>query len=238
MWGKLACEVSKKEPRLYIQACNSFSLCYHSWIKYEPNLLYEFAEDISKGNWQFVDLWHANHSMLINSALLFEFGYPLNDIYTRLMSHTNSFLRNNDSSHWKQAAIFAELISRLTGYRESNDPFIGIDIEADSFKDNLSEGVAGQLQELIYLYQYIMSYLFGDYRRAYRILQQTMNAQKRNKSEIMDSSSYHYYLVLVLRELYSSGDRQEQKNYLNQMIRSVKRLKIMTQQCPEMHLHK
>ncbi|MNI25870.1 Sensor histidine kinase DesK [compost metagenome] len=102
----------------------------------------------------------------------------------------------------------------------------------------MSEGVARQLQELIYLYQYIMSYLFGDYRRAYRILQQTMNAQKRKKSEIMDSSSYHYYLVLVLRELYSSGDRQEQKNYLNQMIRSVKRLKIMTQQCPEMHLHK
>ncbi|SDF45140.1 Predicted ATPase [Fontibacillus panacisegetis] len=237
-WGKLACEVSKKEPKLYAQACNSFSLCYHSWIKYEPNLLHGFAEDISKGNWQFVDLWHANQSMLINGAMLFEFGHPLNDIYSKLMSHSSSFLRNNNRSHWKQGAIFAELISRLTGYRESDDPFIGTDVEAESFKDNLTEGAAQQLQELIYLYQYITSYLFGDYHQAYRILQQTLHTHSPRKRRIADSSSYHYYLVLVLKELYAAGNQREQQKYLNQVYRSVKSLKIMARQCPEMNLHK
>lgn len=237
-WGSLACEISRKEPKLYAQASNSFALCYCSWVRYEPNLLLRFAEDMSKGSRQLVDLWHANQSMLINGALLFEFGHPLTDIYSKLMSHSASFLRNNDSSHWKQGAIFAELLSKLTGYREANDPFIGTDIEAESFKDNLAEGAAQQLQEFKYLYQYITGYLFGDYRRAYHAIQQTAHASRPKLKELIESTSYHYYVVLVLKELYTIGNLREQKGYRDQVRRSVKKLKTMARQCPEIYLHK
>lgn len=233
-WGRLACRISKPDPKLYAQACNSFSLCYHSWIKYEPKLILRFADELSRSNLQKVDLWHANQSMLIYGALLLEFGHPLNDIYTRFISHSAAFIRNENRFHWKQAAIFNELISRITGYRSADDPYQEVDLESASFYDQLSPRSSQILREYMDIYRYITSYLFGDYQQAYQVLEHNVHT-KMNEG---DPSGFFFYRALVLKELHLTGSGQEKRTYLHQVRQCVKKLKGLARSCPEMNAHK
>ncbi|WP_160499885.1 AAA family ATPase [Paenibacillus dendrobii] len=233
-WGILACEVSKPDPKLYAQASNSFSLCYHSWMRYEPKLMLRFAEDLNQSVLQKVDLWHANQSVLINGALLFEFGHPLNEIYARLISHSADSMRNEHRLHWKQAAIFNELISRLTGYRPNDNPFQGTDIEAPSFYDHLSEGSRMVLQEYMDIYRYITRYLFGDIQGAYEALEHNSH-KKMNEG---DPSGFCFYRVLVMKKRYEAGSPQEKRTILPTIRQCVKKLRGLARRCPEMNAHK
>ncbi len=233
-WGMLACSVSKPDLRLYAQACNSVSLCYHSWMKYEPRLMLRFAEEISEGTFQKVDLWHANQSVLLNGAMLLQSGHPLNDIYTRFMSHSAGFWRSEGGLHWKQAAIFHALISRLTGYRGADSRFEGTELDEDSFYDNLGEGSRLVLQQYMAVYQYITSYLFGDYPQAHKILEHCVNAKMND----VDPSGFCLYRVLVLKELYVTGSRREKRAFAGQVHLCVKQLKSLVRRNPEISEHK
>ncbi|WP_214631457.1 hypothetical protein [Paenibacillus agaridevorans] len=54
---------------------------------------------------------------------------------------------------------------------------------------------------------YITSYLFGDYKKALRALDQCEIMIRSNPNQILDISSQHYYVVLVLKEALRDRDR-------------------------------
>lgn len=237
-WGVLACNVARSKPGLYVQAYTSFTVCYDSWRIYEPDFLSKYNDQADQAAIQSGDLWSANYSMLVNCGVLFLLGHPLNDIYIRLLSHVPKFQQNNNSLHWKQATILAQLISSLTGYSASNDPFAAADIEANSFLEEAIYDSEQFLTELIYVNQYITGYLFGDMKQALHAIEQCFIIVRSRNEEIMDSSSHYYYYILVLKEIYEAGSPQEKADYMRKIRLCTSKLSYMARRSPHNYLHK
>lgn len=237
-WGKAACVISRSEPNLYIQAKNVLLMCYPSWNKYEPDFLLTFDEQRDHIQMSAMHRWYTNQGLLIHCANLFQYGQPLHQIYTRLINHSLLFFKQEHGFHWKQAAVLAQLVTRLMGHRAFVDPYSEADIEDAAFLNDMNKNIVTALQETITIYQYVTNYLFGDYKRAYRALQQSEARMKAESSEVQDPSSYCYYLVLVLKELYRSATPREKVQYLNEMQDSLKKLKKLARRSPETQLHK
>lgn len=233
-WGKAACTVSKQDPILYMLAKNALLLCDQSWSKYEPDYLLTYGEQQDHDGKLAVNRWHTNQNVLIHCAMLFQYSHPLPNIYSRLITHSSSFLTQEHSLHWKQAAVLSQLITRLTGSRASVDPFAEEDMESPAFLNDVNGRSTALLQEAIRVYQYITGYLFGDYIKAYQALRKSLGTEL---SGGLDSSSC-YYLALVLKELYTSATKKEKAQYLVEMRHCLKNLKKFAHRCPERDLHK
>ncbi|WEK54070.1 MAG: AAA family ATPase [Candidatus Cohnella colombiensis] len=237
-WGRFGVTVSKASPRLYAQAFASFSMCYDSWSKYEPGFLLEMTDYAGKQALQSSDVWYANHSVLINSALLFQFGHPLKDIYVRTLSHVEVFEQNRSSVHWKQVVVLAHMITTLLGSRADNDPFREIDIMSDSFLANTDELTKKFLTQLICVHQYITGYILGDYESARAGLEQTERFEHEKGDGLLDPSSFYYYQVLVMKEIYATGNKRDKADALRKIRHSRKKLKAMAARSPENYSHK
>ncbi|RAV19366.1 AAA family ATPase [Paenibacillus contaminans] len=238
-WGQLALATAKNNPGLYAQTYSAFSLCYDGWRRYEPGFLLAYTDHTGKTALQSGALWHANHSVLTNCSLLFQFGHPLKDIYTRLLSQSDAFKQNENVLYWKQAVILGNLLTALTGNRAPDDRLSGTNIDAKAFMEDVTgDAKRYYLQGLVNINQYITGYLLGDYRKARLALEHTMNMVNLRTTQIIDSSSYYYYEVLVLKEIYEAGSKREKASYWNRIRRSLKNLKPMARRSPENYMHK
>lgn len=236
-WGVQACKVAESRVGLYVQTHTAFSLCYDSWRQHDPSFLHTFSEHVGKAALQSGDLWHANNSLLFNCGLLFQFSHPLQEIYAQLLAYTGKFQQNKTSYHWKQAAVLSKMLTTLMGYRASNDQFEGVDIEEQAFMTEIPENTAPFLHAIVYIYQYITGYLFGDYQKALHALELAIEIEDNSK-ESSEPSSHYFYHVLVLKEIYDSASKQEKVGYLRKIRQEMKRLKRIADRCPDNYLHK
>jgi len=227
-WAKLACSVAKDKPRLYAQAYNVFSLCYRSWRKYEPNLLLQFEGDPKKTALQWSDLGHFNISMLINCGLLFHFSFPLQYIYDQLLAHEAQLRKHNSPIYRRLAAATADLLVTLIGQKAPHDPFERIDPDAVLLPE---EAVGSTMQSLIRAsatIRYVTGYIMGDYLKARSAL----------SSVPLEESAHHYYTVLVLKQFHPDGSRHEQAQLMQQIRKSLRRLRQLARQSPDLYEHK
>ncbi len=237
-WGKLAYQISKPNPRLLAVTVSSFALCYDSWRRYEPGFLPNSADHAVRESLRSGDLWHANQTLLANCAMLFQFSHPIKDIYLRLVGQVAYFERNGNIVHQKQAAILSRLLSELTDYQAANDPYTETDIESESFLQDVPGGNISYLQDYIYIYQILSGYLLGRYEEAHHALEKCMNELAVAKDIAVNSSTYHYYRVLVLKERYETADSREQTEYLRQIRISTRNLRRIAGRSPENYRHK
>ncbi|WP_054026037.1 AAA family ATPase [Bacillus sp. FJAT-28004] len=236
-WGMLACELSKPYPILHVKTLTSFTLCNDSWRQFDPMMLKTFTEHAGKVGLESGDLWHSNQSVLINCAILLQYGHPLGDIYNRLIAHSGDFLRHNNSLHWKQAVVLVDLLVRLTGYRAPNDPFEETDIYSEDFAGSVHGDQFNTIQELVCTLQYLPGYIFGQYQEANEALKRAA-AIINARQDKYESTVQYLYESLVLAQLYEDASIQEQKVFLTTIRKHLKRMKVLAARCPENYKHK
>ncbi|MDF2660607.1 MAG: histidine kinase [Paenibacillus sp.] len=227
-WARLACSVAKDNPRLYAQAYNVFSLCYRSWRKYEPQLLLQFEGDNQKPALQWSDLGHFNMSMLINCGLLFHFSYPLPYIYNQLLAHSAQLRKQNNPTYWQLAAVTADLLVTLIGQKSPNDPFERIDPDAGLLTGEAVRTAEKDMIRTATTSRFVTGYIMGDYRKARAALASTA----------IEESAHHYYTVLVLKQFYPGSSRQEQAKLMQQIRKSLRRLKRLSRKSADLYEHK
>lgn len=233
-WGTLGCELAKPYPALYAKALTSFSLCFDSWRQYDPGLLDIFCEYAGKVGLESGDLWQGNQSVLINGAMLLNYGHPLGDIYESLLAHAGDFMRHNNSYHLKLTAVFTALLARLTGYRSAEDPFARIDVSSSEFAHGDELHV---IQELVYIYQYVSGYVLGEYQQAEEALGQAA-VIARARSKQFDHILQDTYESLVWAQLYEQASVSKQRQYRAGIPKRLKKLKKFADRCPHNNLHK
>ncbi|WP_068779346.1 BREX system ATP-binding domain-containing protein [Paenibacillus sp. GM2] len=236
-WGMMACRLAERYPVLYSKALTSFSLCMDSWRQYDPGLLNTFREYAGKVGLESGDLWQGNQSVLISGAMLLIYGHPLGDIYERLLLHSGDFLRHNNSYHLKQIAVFTAVLARLTGYRSANDPFASIDITSEEFVQLVHGDEFHIIQELVYIYQYLVGYILGEYQQAEEALEQAAVIAKFRLKKF-DYIIQDTYESLVWAQLYEQASVAKQRQYRAGIRQRLKKLKKFADRCPQNNLHK
>ncbi|WP_235857695.1 GAF domain-containing sensor histidine kinase [Paenibacillus albiflavus] len=236
-WGMLACRISKPYPKLYVKTLTSFALCYDSWGQNRSLMLETFTDHAGKVALESGDLWQSNQSVLVNAALLLQFGHPLPDIYDRLIAHSGEFLKHNNTLHWKEAAVFTALLSRLTGYRVTNDPFVTIDVMDEDFVTAVHGDEFQMIDELVCVLHYLPGYLFGQYDEAHEALKKSANILHLRQDAI-ENPVQMMYESLVMAELYLEASVKEQRAYWTRMEQNLKVLKKHAMRCAENYSHK
>jgi predicted ATPase/signal transduction histidine kinase len=236
-WGMLACSLSKPYPELYVRTLAAFAMCFDSWRRYDPAMLHTFTEHAGKVGLESGDLWQGNQSVLINCASLLQFSHPLGDIYDRLISHSGDFLRLNNSIHYKQANVAVAMLVRLTGYRSVDDPFNIAEVIEAEFAQSVHGDTFHFIQEMVFIYQYLTGYLFGEYREASEALIKSA-AIIETREDGTGNSMQITYESLVWAQLYEESSAEEQRNYWKNMRKNLKEMKRFAVRCPENYQHK
>ncbi|OAB44865.1 AAA family ATPase [Paenibacillus antarcticus] len=236
-WGMLGCSLSKPYPAIHVKTLTSFSICSGSWRRYDPTMLNTFTEHAGKVGLESGDLWQGNQSVLVNCALLLQYGHPLGNIYDRLIAQSGDFQRHNNSLHWKQATVFVALLTRLTGNRRPDDPFEATDISNREFAESVHGDEFHMIEELVCTLQYLPGYLFGQYEEAKKALMKAATILESRKDNI-DYSVQYTYESLVWAQLYEEAAAQEQREYRAHLRKRLKTMKKYAKRSPENHLHK
>ncbi|WP_246073117.1 AAA family ATPase [Paenibacillus dokdonensis] len=232
-WGMFAYEKSRPYPMLHTKVLSAFSICFDSWRRYNPSLLETFSEHANRVGLESGNLWHSNQSVIVISALLFQYGYPLGDIYDRLLTQASNLRRNNNSLHWKQAVIFSALLAKLTGERNSDDPFIIQDVEMEDFAANVQGDSHHLVRELVYTFDYLTAYLLGNYPAANKALVQARSILDGRRKDISESFICNHYESLVWAELWVDAEPHEQKEYVAKILNRLPLMKAYASRCPE-----
>ncbi|MEK5399906.1 AAA family ATPase [Paenibacillus sp. FSL K6-2859] len=236
-WAMLACSLSEPYPKLHVTTLSAFAMCYDSWRKYDPAMLQTFTEHAGKVGLESGDLWKGNQSILINCASLLQFGHPLGDIYNRLITHSGALLRHNNSLHCKQAIIAVAILVRLTGYRSVDDPFNITEISESDFAQSVHGDTFDFIQEMVWIYQYLTGYIFGEYREASEALAKSA-AIIKSREDGLDTPTQTMYEGLVWAQLYEEYDAEEQRIYRRKMRGCLEKMKKLARRSPENYQHK
>lgn len=233
-YSKFAIEITKDNPEMYMQVNTIVTLCQDSWRKYEPDFLQTITDYTNQHNVLSNNKWQTNHNFLINCAQLFNFSYPLKDLYVRLLSRSSMFQGDVDTLLWKSAATLSVLLTKLTGYTAAHDPFVHESLNIKSFMTDENP----HLQEIAYWCEYITAYFLGHYEEAYEALMNNMvMVESRDKREWQIANHYYFY-ILIVKELFNDADDKAKNNYLQKIRKCVKKLKRMAKRCPENYLQK
>ena len=232
---KLAREIAKDYPEMYMQVNTIYSLCPDSWRKYEPNLLLSMADYANQHHALLNNKWQKNYNFLLHCVQLFQFSYPLKDLYFRLLSRSSMFQQEDNTVHWKQASLFSHLITTLTGYTASHDPFVN---KNSTFSSFINEEDELFLKEIAYWCQYVTAYFEGHYEEAYEALTKSLEIYVTNSNGKMPNTSADYFYVLIVKELFDDADQKMKNHFLRRVRKCVKKLKNFAKRSPENYLHK
>ncbi|MEK3863292.1 AAA family ATPase [Paenibacillus sp. FSL H7-0716] len=236
-WAMLAFSLSEPYPKQHMTTLAAFAMCYDSWRYYDPAMLHTFTEKAGKVGLESGDLWKGNQNVLINCASLLQFGHPLGDIYERLITHSGDLLRHNNSLHCKQAIVAAAILVRLTGYRSIDDPFPIAEISEPDFAQLVHGDTFDFIQEMVWIYQYLTGYIFGEYREASEALAKSA-AIIKSREDGLDSPMQIMYECLVWAQLYEEYNAEEQRTYRAKMRKCLKKMKKLARRCPGNYQHK
>ncbi|OMD25856.1 histidine kinase [Paenibacillus odorifer] len=236
-WAMLAFSLSEPYPKQHMTTLAAFAMCYDSWRHYDPAMLHTFTEKAGKVGLESGDLWKGNQNVLINCASLLQFGHPLGDIYERLITHSGDLLRHNNSLHCKQAIVAAAILVRLTGYRSIDDPFPIAEISEPDFAQSVHGDTFDFIQEMVWIYQYLTGYVFGEYREASEALAKSA-AIIKSREDGLDSPMQIMYECLVWAQLYEEYNAEEQRTYRAKMRKCLKKMKNLAMRCPGNYQHK
>ncbi|GGD89104.1 AAA family ATPase [Paenibacillus nasutitermitis] len=223
-WAKVACQLSRPYPLLYVKSLTVFSLCYTSWRRYEPDFMTTFSEYAGKVGLESGDLWQSNQSVLFNCGMLVQCGYPLDFIYERLLAHASNFQKNDNIAHWKMAVILTEMIVRLSGNRAAEDPYAAEDVVSADFVHSVHGDEFHTAQELLYTMLYTTNYLFGDYHAAAHAVSEMRALISKRKSDD-EHFGHNVYASLVWARLYEDAGAKDRSRYLVDIRRNLKSMK-------------
>ncbi|MHA0856940.1 AAA family ATPase [Paenibacillus sp. CMAA1364] len=235
--GMLADHISRPYPNLHVRTLTAFALCFDSWRHYNPAILDSFTEQAGRVGLESGDLWQGNQSVLINCATLLQYGYPLGDIYDRLIANAGNFLQHNNNFHCKQATAFVALLVSLTGYRSKDDPFPIEEVDRDGFAESVHGDSFHVVQEQVCIYQYLPGYLFGHYHEANKALNKA-TAIIDTRVDKHNSIHHDMYESLVWAQLYEQSSKKQQDVYWQGMQRNLRKIKRASSRCPENYQHK
>lgn len=220
-YGKFASELVQNNAEVAMQVNTIIMLGQDSWRKYEPDFLLSISDYANQHGVLSDSKWQTNHSFLTNCGLLFNFSYPLKDLYAHLLSRS-SLLQNDTSRAF--AELLSSLLTKLTGYVAAHDPFYtqSQPIEKGTF-----------LYEGSLLFRYITGYLLGDYEEAYEAVVESKEIDQARKKRSLPNGSNDYYYMLITKELFTSATFDKR-----QTRRCVKNLQRMAKRSPNNYLHK
>ncbi|WP_107839589.1 GAF domain-containing sensor histidine kinase [Metasolibacillus meyeri] len=231
-YSKFASELVKGNLEMTMQINTIIMLSQDSWRRYEPNFLLSITDYANQHGVLSKNKWQTNYSFLVNLGLMFNFSYPLKDLYAHLLSRSTVFGKSRDTLPWQYAKAMSALLTRLTGYRAANDPFIS------DYQEVSGHYEGSYLYEVSLWYEYIIAYLFGDYEGAYeKIVESIKVAESHNKRGFSNMHNYYYY-VLIVKELFADAEPARQVTLKRETKRYVKKLQYLAKHSPENYLHK
>lgn len=234
LYSKFASELTKDNLEMFMQVNTIVTLCHDSWRRYEPDFLLSITDYTNQHNVLSNNKWQTNYNFLINCAQLFNFSYPLKDLYVRLLSRSSMFQGDFDTLLWKSAATLSLLLTKLTGYTAAHDPFIHEKLNIKLFINDENP----HLQEIAYWCEYITAYFLGHYEEAYEAIINNMVIVGSRDKRNWQNASHDYFYILIVKELFNDADDKAKKNYLQGIRKCVKKLKRMAKYCPENYLQK
>ncbi|MGE7113687.1 AAA family ATPase [Lysinibacillus sp. NPDC047702] len=232
-YSKFASNLVKDHPEMFMQVNTIITMCQDSWRRYEPDFLLSISDYTNQNGVLSNNRWQTNYSFIVNCAHLFNFSYPLKDLYAHLLSRSSLFRDDYDSVLWKYATIMSLLLTKLTGYTAAHDPFIYEKSEKNSRDEDDS-----LLLEYYWWCEYITGYLFGHYIEAYEAIMHCVTFDQSRDNPGLQNPSIDYFYVLIVKELFSSADTRTRSQYMQQIRRSIKKLKRLAKRCPDNYLHK
>ncbi|WP_256758482.1 AAA family ATPase [Cohnella sp. WQ 127256] len=235
-WGMLAYELSRPYPILHVKTLTAFSLCHDSWRKYKPELLDTFSEHAGKVGLESGDLWQGNQSVLISCGLMFQFGYPIREVYDRMLASSGAFRRHNNELLWKQATILVATFERLTGFRATGDPYPVDEVGKPGYSESVHGDNPQLIEELVCGYHYIPDYIFGRYQEANEWLKKSAAILASRPPDIVNTHQFTYE-ALVWAQLFEELPTKEQRACWSGMRERLKRLHVFAKRCPESYWH-
>ncbi|MFF2092749.1 AAA family ATPase [Paenibacillus sp. NPDC058174] len=231
-WGMLALAISKPYPALYTKTLTSFSLCFDSWRKYDPQFVNNLVAYTGKISLESGDVWLSNQSVIVSSGLMLQYGYPLREVYDKIASIFPDLEKHRGSLLWIQAGVIAKLSSTLMDYMTPDYPF----------KEESSLAAYGHQEQLVQItastYHYMIGYFFENYEEAERHLDAAEAIQRDLKEENLNLSMFIMFQSLTWSMLYDNVSKQRQRSYLSRMRKNLAQLKKYAFSCPENYRHK
>ncbi|MDF2667727.1 MAG: histidine kinase [Paenibacillus sp.] len=237
-WGKLSMEVSAAYPKFRAITSVSFSICYDSWRRYEPELIEEFIQDAEKTRLESGNVWYANQNIMIISGISLLFSKPLDEAYRRLIKGIDHISGKQNWVQLKYSAVLASLFAKLAGETQLDNPFAGIDIRDEAFPMGDNGQHDANLQEGQCLYIYLISYMFGQFKEAYEYSAKAELLYEARDKSVQECSAHSIYYFLSMAALYPTSTRTEQKKYMKTMRRLRLAMKRYASICPENYRHK
>ncbi|MCT6926149.1 histidine kinase [Metasolibacillus sp.] len=231
-YSKFASELVKDNLEMTMQINTIIMLSQDSWRKYEPNFLLSITDYANQHGVLSNNKWQTNYSFLVNLGLMFNFSYPLKDLYAHLLSRSTVFGKSSDTLPWQYAKAMSSLLTRLTGYSAANDPFISEHPEVSGHYEG------SYLYEVSLWYDYIIAYLFGDYESAYEKIVESIRIDNAHDKRGFSNMYNYYYYVLIVKELFADAELTKQVSLRQETKRYVKKLQYLARHSPENYLHK
>jgi len=237
-WGMLAVELAGPHPLLRIRTLSAFQLCIDSWSQHDRGVLSLFSESAGRAGLESGDVWQGHQSVLIDCATRFHLGYPISDIYERLVAHGGEFRRHSQDVLWKQLTLLAATLTKLSGYRAPGDPYPIEEVEKEDFAASVHDDSGGALASFSDTCKVVCAYIFERYEEANEVLEKVQATGLVSSESEPEDTVRALYEALVWLRLYwtlpagKRGERWAEIRKRRNLLRKHAKL------CPVNYAHK
>lgn len=231
-YGELALSLveESKSKQYRAKIYSVASCCLRIWKEPLDNVLTSLLDGYKYG-FEDGDFEFAGHCARSYVFILFCSGKELNDIENKV----ETFRKVVSSFKQKTALNYLEMLGQMIFNLKSETENILI-LSGEIYNE---EGMLPiHLQEnerraiaVVYVYKYMLCYYFEDYNRAVDLLEKA--------EEYLDSvfgnyeaALFHLYNALARLAIYSSVEKDKQKQYLRKINSSSRKIKKWTKHCP------
>ena len=158
--------------------------------------------------------WWNKHYLLLNYRLLFQRSYPLPAITRYLIDGTVEWKEDDQTSFYMQKQIINDFLLLLMG-KEVKQEQLQMNIE--KFLAIKSPENHFYLVEQAYVVQYFFHYLQGNYRQAYKRINELIDQYDLHQFKSINVSYHLYYYFLIGYELMNIATSKEKKEILRKM---------------------
>ncbi len=237
-FGKLGIELVQRFPSA--EAKNGSYVLYGT-------VLQHWTEDINNTLVTLKEAYHAalevgNYNQAANALLISDYhaysaGVPLEELRERIVHNSDLLERLREGSVLKYEKLYHQIILNMTGEGNDTCDLKGPVYDAESMLPHHIEADERSIILNVYLYQMLLSYLYGRYNRALEysaLLESYLNGGLG----AFNSSVNAMYASLVRIELWNEVSPVQQKAWKKLIAANQKQLKHWATFAPVNHKHK
>jgi|GEM_PF-2516785 len=235
-WSKQMQLLADEEPGMFAQAAASLAASEGGWRRFGLRERIALTGKAVRAALLAGRTELANRCLLIHCRLLLQAGHPLRDIYTRLLLHAGYFRQEGSERHWRQAAEMAGFISELTGYRASEDPYVGANVKPNADEGFRAAGTDRVAERLAASYSLVTDCLLG--KSSYQFAAPEQSLQSSRAQGYLLPFDIDFYSILLWKETCGQGNGRERAETARRMHASLRRLAKRAELRPETEQHK